>query len=70
MNWYRCYINVDKKLECSLKIIDVTPRNDMLESVFETRTHSPIHLTAHTDACKTYRITFTIVSLGMNPRVS
>jgi len=35
------------------------------ESVFETRTHS-----AHTDPCKTYRTTYTTVSLRMKTRVS
>jgi hypothetical protein len=32
-----------------------------------SRTHSPIHQTAHTDACKTYRTAYTAVSLRMNP---
>jgi len=40
------------------------------ESVFGSRTHSPIHQTAHTDTCKTYRTAYSVVSLRMNPRVS
>jgi len=38
--------------------------------MFEATLHSPIHQTAHIDACKTQRIAFTTVSLGMNPRSS
>jgi len=34
----------------------------------QSRTHSPKHQTAHTDAYKTYDTTYTTVSLRMNPR--
>ena len=40
------------------------------ESVFGSRTRCPIHQTAHTDACKTYRTANTAVSLRMNQRGS
>jgi len=31
----------------------------------QSRTHSPTHQTAHTDACKTYRTAYTAASLRM-----
>ena len=38
------------------------------KSVFDSRTHSPAHQTAHTDACKTHRTAYKTVSLRMNPK--
>ena len=38
--------------------------------MFETRIHSPIHQTAHTDAYKTYHTAYTAVSLRTKPRRS
>jgi len=40
------------------------------DSEFESRAHSPIYQTAHTDAYKTYHTAYTTVPLRMNPRGS
>jgi len=38
--------------------------------MFETRTHSPTHHIAHTDAYKTYHTAYTTLSLRKNPQRS
>jgi hypothetical protein len=40
------------------------------QSEGQSRTHSPAHQSAHTDACKTYHIAYTTASVRTNARVS
>ena len=57
-------VSIIRRINC------INTTSGVCHSIHQSRTHSPLRQTAHTDACNTYHTAYKTFSLRVNPRGS